>query len=145
MMSKSVVIANVASAEVFLASMSPNNVLNGTPKSGSKILAESHDGNSIIWVWECTIGTFVWDYNEDETLYIISGEVFVSNGDGEERRLGQGDMGYFPGGTSYRWRVTAPIKKLAITRKDLPLPLGFVVRVCHKLVRMVGLRGQSSL
>ena len=144
-MSKSVLIANVSSAEVSLEPMPANCVVDGTPKSGSQMLGKSHDGNSIIWVWECTLGSFVWHYNEDETVYIIAGEVFVSTKGGEEMRLGQGDMGFFPGGTVYTWRVTDPIKKFAITRKDLPRPLGFVVRVGHKLVRMLGLRGQSSL
>lgn len=137
-MPKSVVIANVAATELFLGAMT--NVLDGAPKSGTKILATSHDGNSIVWVWECSPGSFIWHYSEDETVYIISGEVFVSTDNGEERRLGQGDMAVFPGGVSCKWRVTAPVRKLAITRKDLPLPVGFSVRACHKLAQMTGLR-----
>ena len=90
--------------------------------------------------WECSVGSFVWHYGEDETVYIISGEVFISTGNGEERRLGQGDMAVFPGGVSCKWRVTAPVKKIAITRKDLPLPVGLGVRACHKLAQTLGLR-----
>ena len=137
-MSKSVVTANVASAEVFLGPMT--NVVDGAPKSGTRILATSHDRNSIAWVWECSTGSFIWHYGEDETVYIISGEVFISSGNGEERRLGPGDMAVFPGGVSCKWRVTTPVKKFAITRKDLPLPVGLSVRAWHKLVRMMGLR-----
>jgi uncharacterized cupin superfamily protein len=137
-MSKSVVIANVASTELFLDSMT--HVADGSPKMATNILATSHDGNSIVWVWECSVGSFVWHYGEDETVYIISGEVFISTENGEERRLGQGDMAVFPGGVSCKWRVTAPVKKIAITRKDLPLPVGFGVRACHKLARTLGLR-----
>ena len=109
-MSKAVIIANVGSAELFFGPMA--NVVDGAPKSGTKILATSHDRNSIVWVWECTVGSFIWHYGEDETVYIISGEVFISTENGEERRLGQGDMAVFPGGVSCRWRVTAPVKKL---------------------------------
>ena len=137
-MSKSVVIAHVPAAEVFLGAMT--NVLDGSPKSGTKILATSHDGNAIVWVWECSPGSFIWHYSEDETVYIISGEVFISADNGEERRLGQGDMAVFPGGVSCTWRVTAPVRKLAITRKDTPLPVGFSVRACHRLAQMMGLR-----
>ena len=133
-------IENVASVELHLGPMSPNSVLSGAPKSGARILTSSHDGNSIVWVWECTPGSFVWHYGEDETVYIISGEVFISTGTGEERRLGEGDMAVFPGGISCNWRVTQPIKKIAITRKDLPRLLGFAVRAGHKLVRTMGLR-----
>ena len=142
-MSKSIVTANVASAEVFLGPMT--NVVDGAPKSGTRILATSHDRNSIVWVWECSTGSFIWHYGEDETVYIISGEVFISTDNGEERRLGPGDMAVFPGGVSCKWRVTAPVKKFAITRKDLPLPVGFSVRACHKLVRMMGLRRYNQL
>ncbi len=143
-MSKSVAVANVASVELALGLMPSSMRRDGTPKSGSKILSISHDGNSIVWVWECSEGSFVWHYGEDETVYIISGEVFISTETGEERRLGQGDMAFFPGGVSCNWRVTQPIKKFAINRKDLPLPLGFAVRVCHKLVRIIGLRRGNS-
>jgi uncharacterized cupin superfamily protein len=144
-MSKSVLIANVGSDEVSLEPMPADCVVDGTPKSWAKMLGKSRDGNSMMWVWECTLGSFIWHYNEDETVYIISGEVFVSTNGGAEKRLAQGDMGFFPGGSVYTWRVTDPIKKFAITRKDLPRPLGFVVRVGHKVVQMLGLRGQSSL
>jgi len=140
-MSKSVVIANVASTD--FSSDPMTHVEDGPPKMASKTLATSHDGNSNVWVWECSVGSFVWHYGEDETVYIISGEVFISTENGEERRLGQGDMAFFPGGVSCKWRVTAPVKKIAITRKDLPLAVGFGVRAYHKLARTLGLRRGS--
>ena len=96
-------------------------------------------------VWECTAGRFTWHYNEDETVVVIAGEVFITNDQGEERRLGQGDMGFFPAGSSCVWRVADRIKKVAVLRKDLPLSLGFGVRAWHKLSQIVGLRGASSL
>jgi uncharacterized protein len=139
---KQVVIANVASAELFLGPMA--NAVDGAPKSGTKILSISHDRNSIVWVWECSIGSFIWHYGEDETVYIISGEVFISIDNGDERRLGPGDMAVFPGGVSCKWRVTAPVKKFAITRKDLPVPVGFSVRACHKLAQMMGFRRHNQ-
>jgi uncharacterized cupin superfamily protein len=137
-MPNSVVIVNVTSAELSLGEMP--HVVAGAPKSGTKILATSYDRNSIVWVWECSPGTFNWHYSEDETVYIISGEVFISTDSGEERRLGPGDMAVFPGGVSCKWRVTAHVRKLAITRKDLPLPVGFTVLACHKLAQVMGLR-----
>jgi uncharacterized cupin superfamily protein len=140
-MSKSVVIANVASTELFLGSKT--DVVDGSPIMATKILVTSHDGNSNVWVWECSVGSFVWHYGEDETVYIISGEVFLSTENGEERRLGQGDMAFFPGGVSCKWRVTAPVKKIAITRKDLPFPVGLGVRACHMFAQKLGMRRSS--
>ena len=144
-MSKSIVIEATASAELEPSPISPDWVRVGTPQARAKLLAKSHDGTSYIMVWECTTGSFDWHYGEDETVVIISGEVFIRTEKGEERRLGQGDMGFFPAGSSCIWRVNDRVKKVAILRKDLPPPFGIGLRAWHKFLRMVGLRGQSSL
>jgi uncharacterized protein len=149
MMSKFIVSANVAPTEVSLESMVPDehvrSVLVGTPKSGSTKLVRTGDGNAVVWVWECTAGTFVWDYTEEETAYIISGEFFVSTHNGAETRFGEGDLIFFPGGTSYKWRVTVPVRKVAVTRIHLPVPMGFSMRAFHRVARILGLRGRSAL
>ena len=117
----------------------------GAPQARSKVLAKSHDRTSSIVVWECTAGRFNWHYGEDETVVVISGEVFITSEKGEERRLGQGDVGFFPAGSSCTWRINDRVKKVAVLRKDMPLALGFGVRVWNKALRIAGLRGQSSL
>jgi uncharacterized cupin superfamily protein len=144
-MSRSIVISAATSADLELAAISPDWILCGMPEARNKLLAKSHDGSSSIIIWECTAGRFDWHYREDETVVVISGEVFITSENGEERRLCQGDVGYFPAGTSCIWRVTDHIKKVAILRKDLPFPLGFGVRAWHAILRIVGLRGLSSL
>jgi uncharacterized cupin superfamily protein len=144
-MSKSVVIAAAASADLRLDSMPRSMILDGAPRSGNRILAQSADGTAIVWVWECSVGRFIWHYSCDETVYVISGEAFVtSESGGEERRFGAGDMVFFPGGCSYIWRITEPVKKVAVTRKDLPCALGFAVRVGHKIAQIVGLRRRHA-
>jgi uncharacterized cupin superfamily protein len=143
-MSKSIVIAAAASAVLEPAPISPGWILDGTPKAENKILTKSFDGTSYTVVWECTAGRFNWHYNEDETVVVISGEVYVTTETGEECRLGEGDIGFFPAGSSAVWRVPNRIKKIAFLRKDLPPPLGFGVRAWHKLLQIVGLRGGSS-
>src|SRR5215472_4950711 len=95
--------------------------------------------------WECTAGEFHWHYVEDETVVVIAGEAFVTNGAGAESRLAEGRVAFFPGGSSSRWRVTRPIKKVAVLRKDLPPALGLGVRAWHKLLRVSGLRGGPAL
>ncbi len=123
-MSKSIVIEAAASANLEPAPISPDWILAGTPEARSKMLVKTRDRTSSITVWECTPGRFNWHYSEDETVVVISGEVFITTEQGEERRLGQGDMAFFPGGSSCTWRVTDRIKKVAILRKDLPPPAG---------------------
>jgi uncharacterized cupin superfamily protein len=143
-MAKSIVIAAAAAAALEPAPISPGWILDGTPKAENKILAKSPDGTSSTVVWECTAGRFNWHYSEDETVVVISGEVFVTTETGEERRLGEGDIGFFPAGSSAVWRVPDRIKKVAFLRKDLPPPLGFGVRAWHKLLQIVRLRGHSA-
>ena len=140
-----IVIEAAASADLEPAPISPDWILAGTPQARSKLLAKSHDRTSSIMVWECTAGRFNWHYSEDETVVVISGEVFITSEKGEERRLGQGDMGFFPAGSSCTWRINDRVKKVAVLRKDMPLALGFGVRVWNKALRIAGLRGQSSL
>jgi uncharacterized cupin superfamily protein len=144
-MSKSIVIAVAGAADLEAAPISPGWILSGRPEARNKLLAKSHDGTSHIMVWECTAGRFNWHYQEDETVVVISGEVFITTKDGEERRLSQGDMAFFPAGSSCTWRVVDRVKKVAVLRKDLPLPLGFGVRVWHKLLQVAGLRSRSPL
>src|SRR5271163_1885085 len=93
-MSKAITIANVGSAELFFAPMA--NVVDGAPKSGTKILATSHDRNSIVWVWERTVGSFIWHYGEGETVYIISGEVFISTKEWRGEAASRGRYGCLP-------------------------------------------------
>ena len=141
---RSIIIEAAASADLEPAPISPEWILAGRPEARSKMLVKSRDRTSSITVWECTAGRFNWHYSEEETVVVISGEVFITTEEGEERRLGQGDIGFFPGGSSCTWRVNDSVKKVAILRKDLPPLLGIGVRAWHKLLRTVGLRGQSS-
>ena len=144
-MSKSIVIAAAATADLAPAPVSPDWVLNGTPETRSKELARSHDRTSYVMVWDCTAGRFNWHYSKDETLVVISGEAFITNEKGEERRLGPGDRVFFPAGSSCTWRVTNYIKKVAFLRHTMPRPLGFGVVAWNKLLQIVGLNGRSAL
>jgi uncharacterized cupin superfamily protein len=125
--------------------ISPDWILSGTPEARCKLLAKSYDGTAYVMVWECSAGRFKWHYVEDEIVTIISGEVFITPDKGEERRLGQGDMGFFPAGTSCEWRINDRVRKVAVLRKTLGLPLGVGVRAWYKLLNIAGLRGRSPL
>src|SRR6516225_6253069 len=90
---------DAASKDLGPAPISPDWILSGTPQTRSKILATSRDGTSCIMVWECTAGRFNWNYSEDEIVMVIAGEVFITEDGGQERRLGQGDLAFFPAGS----------------------------------------------
>jgi uncharacterized cupin superfamily protein len=152
-MSESIVMATAATADLEPAPIRPDWILGGTPEARMKKLAKSQDHTSYIMVWDCTPGQFNWHYNKDETVVVISGEVFITNEPGDERRLGPGDIAFFPAGTSCTWRVTRHIRKVAVLRETMPRPLGLGLRawkggsrlVWSKLLRIRQLAGRSPL
>jgi len=108
----------------------------GSPEARGKLLVTAPDKLSQIWVWECTPGEFEWHFTDgEETSYIQRGEVFIRIDDRTERRLGPGDVVVFPAHSRAHWRITAPIRKIAVVRRPLPPPLGIAVRASHKLLR----------
>jgi hypothetical protein len=87
--------------------------------------------------WSCTAGRFNWHYTVDETVHIISGEVYITNERNEACRLGPGDMAFFPAGSRSTWRVPVEVRKLAVCRQHMPWPIGFAVRVLNKATNFV--------
>ena len=112
----------------------PNWVIEGSPQVRSKRVAESADGTSSVMVWSCTAGRFNWYYSVEETLHIISGEVFVTDEKGDVRRLGPGDMAFFPVGSRSIWHVPHQVLKLAVCRHRMPRPFGYLLRAWNKAV-----------
>jgi hypothetical protein len=108
-------------------------------------VVRSHDRTSHIVVWDCTPGSFKWHYGMDEAIVVVSGEAFMINDKGEERRFGPGDLGFFPAGTSCTWRITEHLRKVGVLRESMWRPLGLAVKAWHKLLRILGLAGKSAL
>jgi uncharacterized protein len=137
-MANEIVFAVPADVDLQPAPIPPSWIVDGAPQARSKRLAMSADGTSTIMAWSCTPGRFNWHYHVDETLHIISGEVFVTDEKGECHRLGAGDMVFFPAGSSSFWHVTQEVRKLAFCRHAVPLPLGLALRAWNKLKRVLG-------
>jgi uncharacterized cupin superfamily protein len=131
----SIVIAPPADVELAPAPIPADWILAGTPEARSRQLARSQDGASSVMAWSCTAGRFNWHYTVDETVHVISGEVFVTDENGEERRLGPGDMAFFPAGSRSTWRVPVEVRKLAVCRQAMPRPFAFALRAWNKAAR----------
>jgi len=144
-MSKLIVTATPANVELQPEPIPPEWILSGTPVARSHKLATSHDWTSTIVVWDCTAGSFKWHYGQDEVILVISGEAVRIKENGEEQRFGPGDLGFFPAGTSCTWRVDDHIRKVAVLRESVWRPLGFVLKVLKKLLRIMGFVGKSPL
>ena len=138
-MPREIVIAQPAAFELSAEEMSisPNWVLSGTPISRIKSVVRSRDWTSHVVVWECTGGTFKWRYRQDEVVVIVSGEVFITTEEGQERRLGPGDLAFFPAGSSSTWRVPERVRKVAVIRETMWWPLGLGLKVLKKLVNLL--------
>jgi uncharacterized cupin superfamily protein len=120
-------------------------ILSGTPVARSKMLVRSRDFTESVVVWDCTAGSFRWHYSRDETLLFLSGEIFLQLENGDERRFGPGDVGFFPAGTSCAWRVADNVRKVAVIRETMWRPLGLCLKAWKKSLRLAGLVGKSPL
>jgi len=145
-MSRMIVTATPATLDLDQSgAIPPAWVLSGNPETRSKMLGRTHDWTSNIVVWECGAGSYTWHYNQDEVIIVISGEGFMTNGKGEERRFGPGDVGFFPAGTTCTWRHPNHFRKVAVLKESMWRPLGFGLKAWNKLLRVVGLTGKSPL
>jgi len=90
-------------------------VIEGTPRARTYCALQTPDGTVFSGEWDCTAGSFIWRYNEDELIRILEGEAFIEI-DGEFRRFGPGDTIFFPLGQSARWRVPKYVRKVFFIR-----------------------------
>ena len=120
-------------------------VIEGNPQARSCRLSTSPDTTASTMVWTCTPGKFRWHYNVDETLYILEGEVFVTDHNDEVHRLGPGDVVFFPAGCDSVWHVTKDIRKIAFCRQSMPLVAGFGLRAMNKFINILTGRDVSAL
>jgi len=141
-----VVFAVPAESDLAPSPICPAWIIEGAPQARAKRLAESADGTSCVVAWSCTAGRFEWRYGVDEMLHIISGEVFVTDENSEVRRLGPGDMAFFPAGSRSVWHVTKEVRKLAICRHAMPRPMGFALRAWNGVInRLTGFAAGGGL
>ena len=61
-------------------------------------------------IWTCDVSTFDWHYDQQETCFLLEGQVTVTAGD-ERVSFGAGDRVVFPQGLDCVWDVTAPVRK----------------------------------
>jgi uncharacterized cupin superfamily protein len=101
----------------------PDWILDGTPVAKSREWATSSDGTVTMAVWSCTAGTFRWNFTCDELVHILDGEVFVTDADGSEFRLGPRDAVLFPAGSWTTWHVPEYVQKYAVLRSPVPKPV----------------------
>ena len=61
-------------------------------------------------IWTCEASEFDWEYGENESCYLLEGEVEVTT-NWEIVNFGKGDFVKFPKGLQCKWKVTKAVKK----------------------------------
>ncbi len=109
--------------------INPDWILEGNPQARWYEHSVSDDRAAYTAVWDSTAGTFRWRFDWDETVYILEGDVHVTDQDGRTRTLQAGDVAYFRAGTWATWKIDRYLKKVAFVRRSLPeRPAAFIYR-----------------
>ena len=122
-----------ASLDLSPAPINPAWIREGNPVARAAELSRSADGTAFTVVWECTAGKFDWTYHLDETIYITEGSVILSDAGNPPRRLGPGDVVFFPKGSQVSWEVTGRVRKVAYFRRVMPNPINSLFRLARTL------------
>jgi uncharacterized cupin superfamily protein len=85
----------------------------------SKIVVEHNPDSSRLsqlgvssWpTWSKEVSKFPWTYSDQETAYVLEGEVTVTPSSGDPVTFGKGDLVIFPAGMSCTWDVKKPLRK----------------------------------
>ena len=62
-------------------------------------------------LWECEVSSFDWEYDTEETFYVLDGRARVDLDDGSSVEFKKGDLVNFPAGVKCRWHVKEKIRK----------------------------------
>jgi uncharacterized cupin superfamily protein len=111
------------------APIDPDWILGGAPRARAAPHSRSVDTSATTAVWECTAGSFRWQYGWEETVLILEGQVKVTSQDGVVRLLGVGDVAFFAAGSTAVWEIDTYVRKLAFCRRELPRSVLMTLRL----------------
>ena len=113
-MYQSMVPSTLADVKLEPGSIPSGWLLSGQPETRSKVLGKSRDRLGYVVLWECGAVSYKWHYSKDEAYIVLSGEGFMTDEKGVERRFGPGDVAFFPAGTNATWRHPDHFRKIAV-------------------------------
>ncbi|UCB44621.1 MAG: cupin domain-containing protein [Spirochaetota bacterium] len=80
---------------------------------GLNVIEDKKECTSI-GIWDCDPVEYKWDYEYDEYIYMLKGEVTINEIGGDKHKLCAGDFAYFPRGTKNIWNIEKPIRNIYI-------------------------------
>ncbi|MDT6963651.1 MULTISPECIES: cupin domain-containing protein [Cupriavidus] len=118
----------------------PDWIRTGAPVTRCRDHSSTQDGSAWTTMWDCTRSTFEWHYQFDEVVVILEGSVRVTDSQGQSRVLAEGDVAFFPYGSSWLWEVDRYVRKVAFCHSPVPRGLRLPVRIARRLARKPGTR-----
>jgi len=98
-------------------------IVSGKPAASGVLFHKSADGKSADGVWECTPGSFNWNYTWNETVYLLKGRMSITP-EGEQPIHAQaGDVVHFAQGLKAKLEITDTVRKVFFLNSDEPLKL----------------------
>lgn len=96
----------------------------GNPLARGAILTQAEDKKTSSGLWSCEPGKFAWTFTWDEFIYVLEGEVTISEDDADHTvTLRAGEMAHFPLGTRTHWHIIKPTRKFFVIRTPQPLDI----------------------
>lgn len=88
-------------------------ILDGEPNAGCLFTAKSSDERTTAGFWSCDVGRYEFFFDYDEFVYLVEGEVRVTDKNDPERSwvMQPGDTAHFENGCTAIWEVTKKMKK----------------------------------
>ena len=109
---KSVFAPGTVDADLAPAPIFPAWIVDGNPVARNNVLARCP--LFTMSIWDCTAGAFFWYYGTEETVYILQGEVVITDVMGRSRTLVPGDAALFAAGDWLHWHVPQYVRKFAV-------------------------------
>ncbi len=114
--------ASVDVVDLADAPIRPAWVIAGEPRARAAALSATPGDGMWVNVWECTAGSFRWEYQQDEVIQILAGRARVTRPDGRHVDLGPGDTANFVAGDLAYWNVPDYVRKVAVGVRFASLP-----------------------
>jgi uncharacterized protein len=99
----------------------PQKIIEGSPTAGMQPLWESEDGTQLAAVWSNTVGRWEIEWPWEEVMYLIEGQLELTDHLGNSHMMNPGDFYHARKGTKHMWNTIKPIKKLMIIMHDAPI------------------------
>ena len=112
--------AKAFSGELPEMPIEPDWILEGSPQARGTVLVQSADKLISSGLWSCSAGKFNWEFAWDEFVYVLEGEVAITEEGGHRYRLQPGDVAHFPIGLKTEWHVPQFVKKVFTLRTSEP-------------------------